>query len=186
MAQPTKEQIQTSLLGVIETYYTGGLTAYLETCEAPSRVREYLGITDTKCPHQMITIALPKDYDLTKLHHKMCGVAYHNRTGVPKKWLIEAIASVEYFSKNHPDGGNLHIHLLKKGNYQKSKIIINLSAYYGVEPNFIDCKAGTYQEDYNNRRNYILGQKQLKDKIEYNILDKEWRKENGLMDIYEY
>ena len=185
MAQITKEQIQNSILGIIEDQYVGGVTAYLEECEAKGVIRQFLGLSKTKCPHQMITIALPENYDQSMIHHKMMGIAYHRRTGAPKTWF-NGIASVEYYSKTHPEGGNLHIHILKKGNYTKSKIIRDLSGYYGIQENFIDVKLGTYLEDYENRHNYILGQKQSKEKLEYTMLDKKWRSDNNIMDIYEY
>jgi len=149
------------------------------------KLRHFCGLTDEKFSHQLITIALPQDYDIDKLKQKLLSLQYNRRTGAPTKWLVGSIMSVEWYSKTHPEGGNLHIHILKNGNYQKQKIVRDMATHFRVEPNFIDCKAGQYRDLYETRRKYIMGEKQ-EDKEEFAKLDKIWRMENKIMDVYEF
>lgn len=149
------------------------------------KLRQLIGLTQEKFSHQLITIALPQDYDIERLRQKLIGLQYNRRTGAPTKWLIGAIMSVEWYSKTHPEGGNLHVHILKPGNYQKAKIVRDMATHFRVEPNFIDAKAGQYRDLYETRRKYIMGEKQ-DEKLEYSVLDKIWRKNNSIMDVYEF
>lgn len=157
----------------------------MEEYATTTKLRNICGLTQEKFSHQLITIALPQDYDMDRLRQKLVNLQYNRRTGAPTKWLIGAIMSVEWYSKTHPEGGNLHVHILKPGNYQKAKIVRDMASYFRVEPNFIDAKAGQYRDLYETRRKYIMGEKQ-EDKLEFSVLDKIWRSENNIMDVYEF
>lgn len=89
------------------------------------------------------------------------------------------IMVMEYHSKEHQDGGNLHIHLLyimstKNRNLRKNKSIKNVAKHMGVEENFVDYTQGK-KIDFTDKVRYLLGdtdnelKKQLKEK------DKEFR-----------
>jgi len=162
-----------------------GYSTLEEYAGSNNRLRRFTGLTEEKFSHQLITIALPQDYDIDRLKQKLISLQYNRRTGAPTKWLVGAIMSVEWYSKTHPEGGNLHIHILKPGNYQKAKIVRDMATHFRVEPNFIDAKAGQYRDLYETRKKYIMGEKQ-EDKEEFAKLDKIWRMENKIMDVYEF
>lgn len=122
-------------------------------------------------PHQFITVALPNDYPLKKI------LKYLEK---PHKWLVGWI-SIERYSKS---GENLHLHILKEGNYTKTKIIRDLARRFKVDSNFIDVRRGTEPTDYNNRLSYIKGDKMATEKMEHVAKDKQWRQENNLRDYY--
>lgn len=122
-------------------------------------------------PHQFITVALPNDYPLKRI------LKYLEK---PHKWLVGWI-SIEKYSKS---GENLHLHILKEGNYSKTKIIRDLARRFKVESNFIDVRRGTEPTDYNNRLSYIKGDKMATEKMEHVAKDKQWRQENNLRDYY--
>lgn len=124
-------------------------------------------------PHQFITVALPNSYPLGKLDTQL--------TTKINKWLADSLAVVEYHSKS---GENLHIHILRQGNYSKPKIIRDLSRKFKVDRNFIDVKRSVRDVDYKNRYNYIKGIKVDDDKSEYVEKDREWRKQSGLRELY--
>lgn len=129
-------------------------------------------IEDTS--HQFITVALPNDYDLGKLDSLL--------TKKMQKWLHNATAVIE----NHSASGiNLHVHILKLGNYNKTKIIRDLSRKFKIDRNFIDVKWSTERLDYINRQNYINGIKLDEEKRENCKLDREWRIENNLKEKYQ-
>jgi len=126
-------------------------------------------------PHQLITVALPNNYDLNALKNIL-------ESGLQYQYLDTALARVERFS----DGGkhNLHVHILKKGNYQKSKIIRDLSRKFKVKPNFIDVRSSKSSVKYHNSLNYIHGEKIDEAKLADVELDMIWRQENGFAEIY--
>lgn len=124
-------------------------------------------------PHQMITVALPNDYDVKRIK------SYIQK---PHKWNKGSILSVERYSKS---GENLHVHILKKGYYSKTKIIRDLSKKFKVASNFIDVRRGTEPVDYNNRLSYLKGFKKDDEKMESVQKDKEWRIKENLRDFYE-
>jgi len=122
-------------------------------------------------PHQFITVALPNDYPLKKI------LKYLEK---PHKWLVGWI-TIEKYSKS---GENLHLHILKEGNYSKTKLIRDLARRFKVESNFIDVRRGTEPTDWNHRLSYIKGDKMATEKMEHVQKDKEWRIENKLKDYY--
>ena len=125
--------------------------------------------------HQLITVALPNDYDLNVLKNKL-------ENGLQYQYLDTAIARVE----RHSDGGkpNLHLHILKKGNYQKSKIIRDLSRHFKIAPNFVDVRSSKSRAKYNNSLNYVHGVKKDEAKLDDVQLDIQWRLDNGFAEIY--
>ncbi len=125
--------------------------------------------------HQLITVALPNDYDLAVLKNKLVN-------GLQYQYLDTALARVERFS----DGGkhNLHLHILKKGNYQKSKIIRDLSRHFKIKPNFVDVRSSKSRTKYNNSLNYVHGVKKDDAKQTDVELDIQWRLDNGFAEIY--
>lgn len=125
--------------------------------------------------HQLITVALPNDYDLTVLKYKL-------ENGLQYQYLDTAIARVE----RHSDGGkpNLHLHILKKGNYQKSKIIRDLSRHFKIDKNFVDVRSSKSRTRYNNSLNYVYGAKKDDAKLADVELDIQWRLDNGFAEIY--
>lgn len=179
-----KKLIQQNIRDLIDTYYTGGCDQYLADAVAPDILGNFLGIQPEQFKHQLITIALPADYGMDKLKNKISNININRRTGTHKTWLSDALMSVEWYSECHPDGGNLHLHILKPSNYQRAKIIRDFSSLFGVAENFIDVKAGIRKSLYNTRKNYILGEKQSQEKQLAVIADKLWRKENNLQDVY--
>ncbi len=123
-------------------------------------------------PHQFITVALPNDYNISKI------LKYIH---TPHKWNKGSLLSIEKYSKS---GENLHIHILKEDYYSKTKIIRDLSTRFKVSGNFIDVRRGTEPADYEHRASYIKGDKMDTEKMEHVQKDKEWRKKNNLKDFY--
>lgn len=124
--------------------------------------------------HQFITVALPNDYSLTKLVEQITNKLKYD-------YLIGAFVRVENFSDT---GENLHLHILKDGIYSKTKIIRDLSRKFKVEKNFINVKTSNKEIDYENRKNYIFGNKKdtgKQDNVEKDIL---WRQNNDINEIY--
>jgi len=122
-------------------------------------------------PHQLITVALPNDYDIEKIKK------YINH---PHTWC-RGILSIERYSKV---GENLHLHILKEGIYNKTKIVRDLSRKFKIATNFIDVRRGNEQTDYDNRLSYIKGDKVDEAKMESVQKDKEWRIANNLENYY--
>ncbi len=128
---------------------------------------------DMVISHQFITVALPNEYCLSTLKHNLMNISY--------SYLTNALARVENFSNV---GENLHIHILKKGNYQKSKIIRDLSRTFKVDKNFIDVVSSKSTVKYFNTLRYIKGEKVDEEKMENVELDKQWRQDNYIDEIY--
>lgn len=123
--------------------------------------------------HQLITVALPNDFDLDLLKDKIKKIKY--------SYLKNALLTVEFYSKS---GENLHIHALKKGNYQKGKIVRDLSRYFKITTNFIDVESSSDPQIYLNRLSYINGEKSDPDKMLNCLRDQKWRKDNNFEEIY--
>lgn len=172
------------LQNFVEDHHPGGLAHYVENAGNPQKVREIFGLSNEKFSHQFITIALPSNFPLETLNHKLNNIHINQKNGSTKEWLRDALMSVEWHSENQPNGGNLHLHILKPKNYSKSKIIRDFSKQFKIEPNFVDVRSGVYMTDYQNRKNYILGEKQSSAKQEFVVADRIWRKENHLQDVY--
>ncbi len=148
----------------LNTYGAMRVIAWLE-------LENYFPDLDHK--HQFITVALPNEYCLSTLNKILSNLEY--------SYLNNALARVENFSKS---GENLHIHILKKGNYQKSKIIRDMSRTFKVAPNFIDVVSSKSNTKYFNTLAYINGEKVDQEKMENVELDKQWRLDNEIPEIY--
>lgn len=146
--------------------YTG--TAWIRYLKDIGLYKELYGETR----HQFITVGLPNDYSIEKIRK------FIKR---PYLWLEGAILSVERFRKN---GVHLHIHILRKGVYNKSKIIRDLSRKFKVSSNYIDVRKSSSTADYQNRSNYIRGNKCDNEKLECVEKDIEWRKTENLENYY--
>jgi len=124
--------------------------------------------------HQFVTVALPQNTDLPQLVDTI-------KNKLRYDWLIGSYIRIENFSDT---GENLHLHILKDGQYTKSKIIRDLSRKFKITPNFINVKSSNKEVDYENRKNYIFGNKKDADKLENVEKDKIWRKNNDINEIY--
>lgn len=126
--------------------------------------------------HQFITIALPtENYALSKLKKIINNINY--------TYLDNAYLTVEMFS-GELKKKNLHIHILKKGIYNKTKLIRDMSRKFKVCDNFVNIKKGTKESDYLNRLAYLNGEKVDELKKENCDLDRIWRDNNGFQQIY--
>ena len=125
--------------------------------------------------HTFVTIALYKEYSLPNMVKMVEKVQKNNLYG-----LGDSIASYENFSSKHPEGGNLHVHLLAVNNtkkYKPSVIAKKLANLFKIEPNFVDVINGN--DDFLNRLNYVCGIKK-NGKDEFVDKDNVWRQENDL------
>lgn len=122
--------------------------------------------------HQLITVALPNDYNIEKIKEYIQN---------PHAWMNGALLSIERYSNS---GINLHIHILKTGYKSKTLIIRDLSRRFKIETNFIDVQRGKTATDYNNRINYLKGNKMDTGKMENVLQDEEWRQKEGLNNFY--
>ncbi len=126
--------------------------------------------------HTFVTIALKEDYSLPDMVKKVEKIQKNDLYG-----LEDSIASYEYFSDKHPEGGNLHVHLLAVNNHKKYKpsvIARRVASLFKIESNFVDVINGN--DDFCNRLNYVCGIKQGPEKAEFVDKDKKWRYENDL------
>lgn len=127
-------------------------------------------------PHQFITVALPtENYELNKLKSIINNLTY--------PYLEGALLTVEMFS-GELKKKNLHIHILKKGIYNKTKLIRDLSRKFKVASNFVNVKKSTKESDYRNRLAYLNGEKVDELKKRNCELDAVWRHENQFQQIY--
>lgn len=127
-------------------------------------------------PHQFITVALPTEKtELQKLKKTIDNIRY--------KYMDNAFLTVEMFS-GQLKKENLHIHILKNGIYNKTKLIRDMSRKFNVAVNFVNVKKSTKLTDYENRLAYLKGEKSDELKKENCELDKKWREDNGFRQIY--
>jgi len=153
---------------------------------SPERQNDYLNnpefmrrighnIPSKALKHQFITIALPQSTNLPLLVSTIHSLSY--------SYLSDAMLSIENFS-GELHTPNLHLHILKKNVYSKTKMIRDLSKKFKVSNNFINIKLGKTEKDYINRLHYINGEKQSDVKTSNSLLDKQWRTDNDLEQIY--
>jgi len=138
--------------------------------------------------HEMWTVSL-KDYDGKLLNRRH----YYEELAEKVEEVVEnkkfgfkvSGAVIEYHSGEHPDGGNLHVHILamRDDTYKPSRRINDMAKYFGVKSNFIDRAKGTKEIDFVNRLNYIYGRKINEDKIDYVRKDRIWRKHYQLPEV---
>ncbi len=136
-----------------------------------------------KCPHALITIQI----DEIKLddREKVKIVDLHSLLS-NYSWFKNNIyyLSYEYFSKEYPEGGNLHIHLVIKyetGKLIKSKVIRDVQRRFKELAKTINVQTSSSKDHYDNRVNYIIGQKS---KDMFQELDCVWRTQNNIEPYY--
>lgn len=123
--------------------------------------------------HQLWSIGLPEDYDLKKMQKKLEELVLND-----KYQMGQSLACYEFHSEKHPEGGNLHMHILviNHGTYKPCKKKELLMNHFGLKSdNFIDYQTNRKPKDFQNGVNYILGDKAGEEKAIYAEKDKVWR-----------
>ena len=121
--------------------------------------------------HQFITVALPTEkINLVKLKKTISKLNY--------EYLENGYLTVEFYSGKQKE--NLHLHILKDGIYNKTKLIRDMSRKFKVSDNFVNVKKGTTESDYYNRLSYLRGEKVDEQKKENSELDRIWREKNDI------
>lgn len=166
------EELNNSVYWILKRQFLDKGIPLTKGCAEFARYHKCYSLLD-ETPHQLITIALPNDYNIEKLKKSIQTLKY--------KYIINGKLCVE----NYSDSGktNLHIHILKEKTYTKSKIIRDMARRFKVAPNFIDVATGRDPVLYNTRLDYVLGNKTDK-KMEDVEKNKVWRKENKIKDVY--
>lgn len=126
--------------------------------------------------HQFIRIGLENTYDLGKLKKIITSKLKY-------KYLDKAYLIVESFS-GKDNKKNLHVHILKEDIYSKTKIIRDLANKFQIAPNFVEVQKGEEVQVYEARLAYMKGEKKDQNKVDNVVLDREWRKQNDIKDIY--
>lgn len=139
-----------------------------------------------KCPHAFLTVQI----DEIKLDQSQ----KEKIVDLPSllsnySWFKnnDYIYVFEYFSKEFPDGGNLHIHfLIKQVNttLNKTKILRDCNSRFKHCLKVVNYQASSSQEHYDNRLNYLKGDKNSTDKNEFQNADRVWRNENNISHYY--
>lgn len=139
-----------------------------------------------KLPHTLITIQFD-EIKLDDREKEEIGDLHSLLSNY--KWFKNNIyhLSYEYFSKEYPDGGNLHMHILVKQEatqLNKTKIIRDISSKYKDILKVVDYKHSTSKEHYNNRYAYVTGAKQDAGKLVFHERDCVWRVKNKIDPYY--
>lgn len=135
-----------------------------------------------KCSHIFLTIQIDetKTDDREKERIADLGSLLNNY-----KWFKsnDYIYVFEYFSKEYPPptGGNLHIHYLIKGDkFNKTSILRDCNSRFKHCLKAVNYQASSSQEHYDNRLNYLKGDKKSHLKNEFQNADCVWRNENNI------
>jgi hypothetical protein len=109
------------------------------------------------------------------------------------------LAKFEYFSKDYPPvgvvgdnlrgGGNLHVHILiSKTNSTliKQKVIRDCSSKYKHCFKAVNYQSSNSLAHYNNRLNYIKGDKASAEKCIFQTADAYWRKKHNIPEYIEH
>lgn len=130
-----------------------------------------------KVKHTMITIQFNEEEveDIPSLVPRLLNL----------KWLKdnEYWYTYEYYSKEYPQGGNLHAHLLVKqvnDVLNKSKILRDIKRRFKDELKVVNYQHSSSKEYFANRLAYVKGDKQT---TQYVVLDRVWKNENKI-DVY--
>ncbi len=94
----------------------------------------------------------------------------------------KGIWNIEFFSAKHPEGGNLHFHLLqpKLKKYKPNALIKHIAKVCGIAENFVEVsKSGS---TFCQQVNYICGIKK-ESKMPFVEADRKWRTEEGFPQI---
>ncbi len=127
--------------------------------------------------HVLWTISLTENYDL-KLMQKQLDTLILN----DKYQMGQSLAAVEFHSENHPEGGNLHIHIvvINHGTLKPCDKKVWIAKWFGIEENFIDYQTRRPATDFEHAINYVLGDKSSLEKQGYVEKDRQWRQLNNL------
>lgn len=140
-------------------------------------------------------------YDLEKTPHTFITCQFHEekiedreKDGIASllmnfKWLKnnDYIYTWETYSKQYPEGGNPHLHLLIKQTaitLNKTKILRDIQNK--LKPMIKTCNylSSSNKEHYSTRENYLKGSKSDKHKTKFCVLDAEWRLKNKILPYY--
>lgn len=135
-----------------------------------------------KMPHTMITI----QFDEAELEMPVFNLVNELEN---LKWLKanDWWYSYEYHSKEYPDGGNLHAHLLVRQSQcqlNKTKILRDIKRRYKEQLKVVNYQHSTSKEHFDNRLAYIKGDKDSLDKLGFCEKDRVWRTENKILPYY--
>jgi len=147
-----------------------------EDLDRPPSRDEWKRATAKKEHGAFITIALPNNHNIQpdKLYEKCLSC----------KGFRKFIFTAEFHS-GVESNLNKHYHIFIYGKLHKANTIKLFSRFFKISANFVDF-IQTYDEETNSQKiKYIKGEKK-KEKEQNVILDKEYRKNNGLKDFYEY
>lgn len=142
----------------------------LAYCQRVPSMAKYLGIQGLDHPHLFITVLLSRE--------KPVGVLYDSvLTLTPRVAdLMGGLAVIELVP--HP-----HVHILidRPERFKKSNLIRAIQRALKLErPELIDVQSGRSVSDYNNRKNYLEGQKSNHAKAERQEQDKLLRDTAGI------
>lgn len=159
-----------------------------ETDKAKHLLYRKLGIpySTEKCPHALITLQIDENKTTDREKEEISDFASLLSS---YKWFKNNIYhfSLEYFSKEYPEGGNLHFHyLIKNTNYQlcKTKIIRDCKSKFSHCIKTCNYQSSNSLEHYNNRLNYIQGSKRKHEKLVFSERDCVWRTQNNISPYY--
>lgn len=141
----------------------------------PSR-DEWKRATAIKQHGAFVTISLPNTHTVEpdKLYEKCLSC----------QGFRKFIFTAEFYS-GVESNLNKHYHIFIYGKHHKANTIKLFSRFFKIGANFVDF-IQTYDEETNSQKiKYIKGEKK-KEKEQNVILDKEYRRDNGLKDFYEY
>lgn len=143
--------------------------------------------------YRKLGIKVPMD----KVKHVMITIQFHDEKVedypglMPRilnlKWLKhnEYWYTYEYHSKQYPDGGNLHTHLLVKqvdDILNKSKILRDINRRFKEELKVVNYQHSSSKEYFANRLAYVRGEKSTKE--EFVQKDRVWKNENNILPYY--
>ena len=151
----------------------------LHRCLKIGRYKHLRKKSETK-QHYFITISFPPNQNLPKLLKSMEKI-------VSKKWIKDNTwyYSIEQRGENMEElGKGIHVHLLVLKNKRKSQVLRECASTLKLPNHFIDVRVGQTLASYNTRLNYIKGIKKDDYKLVRCELDKLFRSNNNLLDIY--
>ncbi len=137
-----------------------------------------------KCPHIFLTVQIDEKKLDDREKEKIADLASLLNN---YKWYKDNdyIYIFEYFSTEYPEGGNLHIHYLIKGNkFNKTSILRDCNSKFKHCSKAVNYQASTSQEHYDNRLNYLKGDKKSHLKNEFQQKDCVWRTDNKIEPYY--
>lgn len=138
--------------------------------------RKQMATIGGKQPYTWCKISLPKGYDLQKMVETM------EKLQRDKHYMMgESLACYEFHSKNSPQGGNLHIHVVALGvhKYKRGALAAKLANRFGTLPNCVEVEIRLDGGLFQTRVDYTVGKK-IEDKEGFVEKDKAWRDFHGI------